>query len=85
MDSLTGSQSQTLVAKDRQKKKPKQILDSSSQHSTGSSSSSKKKEKKKTKTPTYSYCQKGSHDDAHCFQKRFDGYEQQIVDLKALL
>ena len=84
MDSLTGSQSQALLAKDTQEQKTKRILDSSSQHSTSPSSSSKK-DKKKTKIPTCSYCQKGPHDESHYFQKRFDGYEKQIVDLQALL
>ena len=77
MDSLTSSQSQGLLAKDTQEQKPKPISDSPS---TGSSSSSKK-EKKKTETPSCSYCQKGAHDEAHCFQKRFDGYEKHIADL----
>ena len=75
MDSPIGLQSQALLAKDTQEKNPKQIFDSSSQHSTSQSSSSKK-EKKKTETPTYSYCQKGPHDESHCFQKRFVGYEK---------
>ena len=76
MDSLTGSQSQPLLAKPPQSTlKLKQISDSSSQPSTGPSSSSKK-EKKKTETPTCSYCRKGLHDESRCFQKRFDGYEE---------
>ena len=87
MDSLTGSQSQALLAKssqDTQKPKPKKIFDSSSQHSPGPPSSSKK-EKQKTQNPTFSYFQKGSHDESQCYQKRFDGYEKKIADLQALL
>ena len=76
MDSLLGSQLQALLAKDTQEHKQKKIFDSSSQHSIGPSSSSKKKEKKKTETPIYPYCKKGPHDESHCFQKKFDGYEK---------
>ena len=85
MDSLTGSQSHALLAKPPQStQKPKKISDSSSQHSTGPPSSSKK-EKQKTERPTCSYCQKGTHDESLCYQKKFDGYEKQIADLQALL
>jgi hypothetical protein len=72
MDSLSSSQSQALLSKVTQEQKLKQLSDPSST----SSSSSNKKEKKKTATPTCSYCGKGSHDEARCFQKRCDGYEK---------
>ena len=85
MDSLTSSQSQASIAKPPQStQKPKQISDSPSHHSTGLPSSSKK-EKQKTERPTCSYCQKGTHDESLCYQKKFDGYEKQIADLQALL
>ena len=44
-----------------------------------------RRRQKKTGISTYSYCQKGPHDESHYFHKRFNGYEKQIAYLQPLL